>query len=95
MSVSSFPRREHADLLLKEIQQWMEKRGLGGEVAEQSPDQYRCEYRYSVKLDGRESVAVALHFQLADRLQSGGEKTTLLRILDGMINKVTGGKKSN
>lgn len=92
MSASSFPRREHADRLLKEIRQWMEQRGLSGEVAEEPPDQYRCEYRYSVKLDGRGSLAVALHFQLADRLRSGGDKTTMVRILDGLLNKELGGE---
>lgn len=101
MSRSSFPRPEHAALLRERIGQWLRLRAPFAEVAERGLNHYRCCYRFGFRLAPDQDWAeVAIHFQVAERLEQGGGGQDLDHILDSFWKSAfgapekTGGRKA-
>jgi hypothetical protein len=88
MSVSSFPRPEHIPLLLGKIKERLATRGQRIEVAEAGLNQYRCEYKFALRREPQEPANIlAVHFQLAGRLQKSGNDAELNRLIDEFLKK--------
>ena len=82
MSRSSFPRSHHAALLREKIQPALRARGIPLEVIDRGLDQYRCCYRFGFRRSAeQEWTELAIHFQVAERLESSGDEAELERML--------------
>ena len=87
MSRASFPRPEHSDLLREKINDRLRARRLDLELTERGPDHYRCRYRFGFRRSPEQDwIELAIHFQVAERLQTGRSDTELARILDSFLD---------
>lgn len=88
MSVTSFPRAEHVDLLRGKIAHRLQERNLLLEVAERGVHHYRCQYRFGFRRYPEENwIELAIHFQVAERLAASQTDVELNRILDPFLNR--------
>lgn len=82
MSRSSFPRPEHIALLREKIAQRLQSYEVPLELAERGVDHYRCCYRFGVRQSpDRNWLELSIHFQLAERLESGRSSAELDQML--------------
>jgi hypothetical protein len=84
MSGTSFPRAEHIALLRERIEQRVRGSSPSVQIEERGVNHLKCQYKFGLrnKPDG-EWRELAIHFQVAERLQAGGDGTEL----DGIIEK--------
>lgn len=88
MSVASFPRAEHIALLRQRIEERLRERNLPLEVTERGLNQYRCQYRFGFRRRPEDEwTEIPIHFQVAERLESGQNDAELNRILDDFLNQ--------
>jgi len=88
MSRASFPRHEHAVLLLEKIEQRLRTRPLALEVAERGLDHLRCCYRFGFRRSHeQEWIELCIHFQVAERLEASQDEAELHRILDSFLDR--------
>ena len=86
MSVSSFPRAEHIALLRQEIEDRVRLRGHKIEVAERGLNHLKCQYKFGVRdRPGNEWTELAIHFQVAERLERTGNDSEMDRIIDQFL----------
>ena len=82
MSRASFPRPEHSALLREKIHTALQARGLPLELTDRGIDQYRCCYRFGFRrFAAQEWTDLAIHFQVAERLESSSDDAELEHIL--------------
>jgi hypothetical protein len=83
MSRASFPRPEQIALLRERIAARLAACAIPLEVAERGLDHYRCCYRFGFRQSsGTDWRDLAIHFQLAERLEVSGDDAELGRLLD-------------
>ena len=88
MSVASFPRAEHVALLRQKIEERLRERNLSLEVTECGLNQYRCQYRFGVRRQRTEEwTEISIHFQVAERLETGQNDAELNRMLDDFLDQ--------
>ncbi len=87
MSGSSFPRPEHILLLKDAMERLLRARGESMEMAERGLNQLKCQYKFGLRpgLEGEWSE-LAIHFQVAERLQDSADDSELARLLDGFFS---------
>ncbi|MGH9786537.1 MAG: hypothetical protein ACRD88_20395 [Terriglobia bacterium] len=98
MSVSSFPRAEHIALLRQAIEHWLRERKLPLEVAERGLHQLKCQYVFGFRhpravLPDQERptdnwAELAIHFQMAQRLEEGRGETEIDALLDRFCSRL-------
>ena len=88
MSGASFPRAEHIALLRRQIEERVRGRSPSMEVVERGLNHLKCQYKFGVRneLEGQWSE-LAIHFQVAERLQAGASGAELDRIIDGFLDR--------
>ncbi|HWP84633.1 MAG TPA: hypothetical protein VNN17_05550 [Terriglobia bacterium] len=88
MSRASFPRPEHAALLLEKIAEDLGKRPLRLELASRGLDHYRCCYRFGVRPAGEgDWKEFAVHFQVAQRLENNAGEHELRQMLELFLDR--------
>lgn len=88
MSVSSFPRPEHIALLRNKIEGRLRSRGEALEIAERGLNQLKCQYKFGFRRSPEDEwIELGIHFQVADRLEHGGNDSELNRILDEFLER--------
>jgi len=88
MSRASFPRHEHAVLLLEKIEQRLRTRPLTLEITERGLDHLRCCYRFGFRRSSeQEWIELPIHFQVAERLEEDQDEAELHRILDSFLDR--------
>jgi hypothetical protein len=87
MSGTSFPRQEHVALLRRQIEELVRGRSPSMEVVERGLNHLKCQYKFGLRNepDG-EWRELAIHFQVAERLQAGASGAELGRIVDGFLH---------
>ena len=88
MSQSSFPRPEHAAALRRAIEERVRQRGLQLEVAERGLNQLKCQYKFGLRRGPQQDWAeLAIHFQIAVRLESSASDAELSRLVDRFLDR--------
>jgi hypothetical protein len=92
MSISSFPRPEHVSLLHEKINEYLRHRGLTVEVAERGLNQLKCQYKFGFRRGAEgDWKELAIHFQVAVRLDKSGDAAPLIRMVDDFLQRHFGG----
>lgn len=92
MSVSSFPRPEHAAALRKKIDERLTAASLTADVAELALNHYKCQYQFGIRRSpDREWRVLAIHFQYAERFFASGNDSELSSIVDRFLNDIYAG----
>jgi hypothetical protein len=88
MSGTSFPRAEHVALLRRQIEERGRGRSPSMEVVERGLNHLKCQYKFGLRdePDGQWRE-LAIHFQIAERLQAGASGAELGRIVDGFLRR--------
>jgi hypothetical protein len=88
MSGASFPRAEHIAQLRRRIEERVRRRSPSMEVAERGLNHLKCQYKFGLRNepDGEWSE-LAIHFQVAERLQAGTSEAELDRIIVGFLDR--------
>ena len=87
MSGSSFPRPEHAALLRRRIEERALARGLSAEVVDRGLNHLKCQYKFALRKQPEGTwKELAIHFQVAERMQTGASRAQLDRIIDGFLD---------
>jgi hypothetical protein len=88
MSASSFPRSEHVSLLKQKIQERVHNLDPRVEVTERGLNHLKCQYKFGLRrAPAGDWNELAIHFQVAERLESTGNEAELNRILDGFLGQ--------
>ena len=88
MSRSSFPRPEHIALLRERIAGRLQEHSIPLEMSERAVDHYRCCYRFGFRRRGdNEWKDLSIHFQIAERLEQGGDASDLEELLNLFLER--------
>ena len=88
MSRSSFPQPHHAALLREKIHTSLQASGIPLEAIDRGLDQYRCCYRFGFRRSAeQEWTELAIHFQVAERLENSGDESELALLIDRFLER--------
>jgi hypothetical protein len=88
MSVSSFPQPEHVSLLHGKIDEYLRQRGSTLEIAERGLNQLKCQYKFGFRRGtDADWTELAIHFQVAVRLDQSGDAAPLIRLVDNFLQR--------
>ena len=88
MSASSFPRSEHISLLKQKLERRAHNLDPNIEVAEHGLNHLKCQYKFKLRrTPGEDWTELAIHFQVAERLEATANEAELNRILDAFLSQ--------
>lgn len=88
MSGTSFPRAEHIALLRRRIEERVRGLRPSMEVTERGLNHLKCQYKFGLRNEPEgQWRELAIHFQVAERLQAGASGAELERIIDGFLDR--------
>ena len=88
MSGTSFPRPEHIALLRRRIEERGRGRSPSLEVVERGLNHLKCQYKFGLRNEPEgQWRELAIHFQVAERLQAGASEAELDRVIDGFLQR--------
>jgi hypothetical protein len=88
MSGTSFPRQEHIALLRRQIEERVRGRSPSMEVVERGLNHLKCQYKFGLRNEPEgQWRELAIHFQIAERLQAGASDEELGRIIDRFLDR--------